>query len=59
MGKYMRNMWKIGSGYSMMIETGNGGGGATTLGGTTKPAQNATHYGIDMKQKSTCNKVSV
>lgn len=43
----------------MMIETGNGGGGATTLGGTTKPAQNATLYGIDMKQKSTCNKVSV
>ncbi len=42
----------------MMIEIGNGGGGATTPGGTTKHAQNAIPYGIDMKQKSTCKRVS-
>lgn len=42
----------------MMIEIGNGGGGATTLGGGTYHAQNAINYGIDIKQKSICKKVS-
>jgi len=49
--KFMRSMCKIGNGLSLIIEIGNGGGGAQINGGITIHANNAINYGINMRKK--------